>query len=295
MARPGQQTGLLPVVYAMEDGGVLLRGTRWEPRKVLCSRKRVLSGGAIEYVVKFRRGEPVGAAALISEVVCHSLLTELQLETLDAALVRVSRAVARLYQERQLTEYEVLEGTHFGTVYRPDLDPADPRTWMPTFVDAMADPQELVALWAADSWLMNLDRTISGNILLEVDAEGKTHLIAADQSDCFLGAGALADGSCFTRSPGHGAAPYLPFMERVLLQGGVARLRQVAQQIQGMEEALERAVALAPNDWWRQATISPEAVVNCLLERAGRIERIVALSKWEEMGRAIEAGYRLDL
>ena len=109
----------------------------------------------------------MGAAALISEVVSHALLERPQLRTLSVALVHVNAAVARLYANRRLVDYEVLEGQHFGTVYRPDLEPADPRTWTPVFWESLANPAELAALWAADSWLMNLDRAVSGNILLK--------------------------------------------------------------------------------------------------------------------------------
>ena len=142
---------------------------------------------------------------------------------------------------------------------------------------------------------MNLDRAVSGNILLEVDPHGRVHLIAADQSDCFLGAGALADGSCFDRSPGHGAAPYLPLLERTLFQLGVEPLRQVIQRIQGMGEVLPQAVSLVPGDWWRQASVAPQAVVDCLAERAGRIARILEQEKWEGITDVIRGGRPLDL
>jgi hypothetical protein len=294
VARRKRRTGL-PVVYAKGDGGLLLRGTRWEPRRVLCTRSAHPSGATVEYVVKYRRPGPVGAAALISEVMCHALLTDLQLGTLEPALVVVSRAVARLYRERHFTDYEVQEGAHFGTVYRPDLEPADPRAWTATFAEYLVDPTDLVALWAADSWFMNLDRVVFGNILLEVNPQGKVHLIAADQSDCFLGASALADGSYLARSRQHGAAPYLPLLEKILLQGGTERLRHIIERIQEMEESVQKAVQLVPAEWWRHASVSPRAIADCLLERANRVERIVELAKWEELGRAIEGGHRIDL
>jgi len=294
MARRKRQARL-PLVDATSDGGLLLKGTRWEPRRVLCTRRVDPSGMLIEYIVKYHRPGPVGAAAVISEVVCHALLRGLQLGTLEAALVMVSRACARLYGEKALTEYEVQEGAHFGTIYRPDVEPADPRVWSSTFAENLADPTGMVALWAADSWLMNLDRVVLGNILMEVDLQGKVHLIAADQSDCFLGANSLADGSCFARSAQHGAAPYLPLVEQVLVQGGTRRLRATVDRVEGMEDDVQRAVQLVPADWWRQASISPWAVADCLLGRANRLGRIVELAQWEEVSRAIEGGQRIDL
>jgi hypothetical protein len=294
VARKKRGAGL-PVVYAKGDGGLLLRGTRWEPRRVLCTQRADWSGAPLEYVVKYRRSGPVSAAALISEAVSHALLERLQLRTLSAALVEVNAAVARLYAELHLVNYEVLERLHFGTAYRPDLEPADPRTWTPAFWESLADPTELVALWAADSWLMNLDRTVSGNILLEVDRRGQVYLIAADQSDCFLGAGALADGSFLTRSHGHGAAPYLPFLERTFLQLGVEPLRHVIQRIQGMGAALPQVVSVVPEGWWRQANVAPQAVIDCLTERAARIEQVVEQEKWEGIADVIRGGRPLDL
>jgi hypothetical protein len=249
----------------------------------------------VEYVVKYRRPGSIGAAALISEVVSYALLERLQIRTLSVALVRVSAAFSHNYARRKVVDYEVLEGMHFGTVYRPDLETADPRAWTHAFWDRLADPAELVALWVADSRLMNLDRTISGNILPEADPRGQVHLIAADQSDCFLGAGALADGSCFIRSRGHGVAPYLPLLEQTFLQLGVEPLRQMIQRIRGVREALAQAVSLVSEEWWRQASVVPQAVVDCLAERADRIEQIVELEKWEGIADVIRGGRQLGL
>lgn len=115
-----------------------MRGTRWEPRRVLCGTRADASASLVEYVVKYRRPGSVGAAALISEVVCHALLADLRVRTLDAALVMASPALSRLYVEKSLTEYPLLEGAHFGTRYRPDLEPADPRVWTLSFIVELA-------------------------------------------------------------------------------------------------------------------------------------------------------------
>jgi hypothetical protein len=74
----------LPVVYAYRDVGVLLEGTRWEPRRVSCTQTADHADApGTEYVVKYRRPGRLGAAAVISEVVCHSLLRALQIRTLE--------------------------------------------------------------------------------------------------------------------------------------------------------------------------------------------------------------------
>ena len=65
-------------------------------------------------------------------------------------------------------------------------------------IDDLADPQELVDLWAFGSWLCNIDRELEGNILLALSPDGRFRLVAADQSDCLGGSGRFADGSWIT-------------------------------------------------------------------------------------------------
>ena len=294
LARNGGRNGL-PTVYAYQDAGVLVAGTRWEPRRVFCTRTanhRDAPGQL--HVVKFRRtGDPASAAASISEVVCHVLLNALGVRTFAAAFVRVSVSMARRYARHPDVGYSIPAGLHFGTVYRPDVIFVDPLRAAPLSWDVLADPSELIAIWAADSWLMNLDRAVYGNLILEPGAAGKWHLLAADQSDCFLGAGALADGSCFERASGHGAAAYLPLLEQAFLQVGVVPLRAIARRIAGTGEMLATAVARVPEEWWQEAKIAPQAVADCLAERAGRIDAIVQLEHWEELTRATEGGHLL--
>jgi hypothetical protein len=186
LAQQGTASGL-STVSAREDRGVLVKGTRWQPHRVVCSARPRNRQGS-EYVVKYRRPEPASAAALISEVVCQALLARLGIRTLSAVLVEAPPGFLRASQRRGLLEYEVEAGLHFGTRFRPDVDALLPGDWQPSFWGELAEPGELVAIWAADSWLMNLDRGVYGNLLRERDAQGKWHLIAADQSDCFLGA-----------------------------------------------------------------------------------------------------------
>jgi hypothetical protein len=140
---------------------------------------------------------------------------------------------------------------------------------------------------------MNLDRAVYGNMVLEPAEGGRWHLLAADQSDCFLGASALADGSCFERSGGHGAAPYLPLLEPAILRWGAEPLRRIAQRIEDAVAMLPAAAAAVPEAWWREGDVSPEAVIGCLVERAHRIEAIVQLERWEGLANATEGGFLL--
>lgn len=281
----------LTTVYAREDQGVLVVGTRWEPHRVFCTHRPRGRRGA-EYVVKYRRPDAASAAALISEVVCHALLRRLGIRTLSAVLVDAAPAFIRASRRQGMLEYEVAAGLHFGTLFRPDVAPAAPETWA---WDLLADPAELIAIWAADSWLMNLDRGVYGNLLLEREASGTRHLIAADQSDCFLGAGALADSSFLERSRHHGAAPYLPLLEPALVTLGPAPLQAMVQRIQDVVSEIPAAVDQVPEEWWPPAGVSEQALIDCLSERAHRLDRIVQLWKWEGLSRATEGGRLLGL
>jgi hypothetical protein len=209
--------------------------------------------------------------------------------------VSVAPSLALSYAQDEAMGYEITTGLHFGTVHRPDVLPADPETWEPQFWEQLADPKELIDIWAADCWLMNLDRGVYGNLLLEPGRQGKWHLIAADQSDCFLGAGALADGSCFTRSRTHGPVDYLPLLELTFLNLGCAPLRQMVSRIKGAVTAVSQAAVNVPDEWWRQAYMSREAVVDCLCERVNRIRQIVETDKWEGAANATQGGRLLGL
>jgi hypothetical protein len=242
--------------------------------------------------VKYRRADATSTAALISEVVSHALLQRLGIRTLEAVLVSVHPGFARACVVQGLTDYEIEAGLHFGTVFRPDVQPAAPETWT---WEQLARPSNLITIWVADSWLMNLDRAVYGNILLEQAAVGAWNLIAADQTDCFLGAGALADGSCFGRSRSHGAAPYLPLLEYAFVTLGVTALQEALLRVRETVPYLPDATARVPLEWWRQAGVSSETVIACLSERASRIDQIVELAKWEGLSRATEGGRELGL
>jgi hypothetical protein len=53
VARKKRSMGL-PVVYTKGDNGILLPGTRWEPRRVLCARRTGRSDVQVENVVDYR-------------------------------------------------------------------------------------------------------------------------------------------------------------------------------------------------------------------------------------------------
>lgn len=130
----------------------------WKPRRVFCTEQpdhRDEPG--VEYVVKFRQG-PVGTAALISEVLCGSLLAAGGIAVLEGVLVAVSGQFAASYATKVEIPFAIDEGLHFGTVLRMDVENGPPLR-----IDDLAQPRELVDLWAFDSWLCNIDRELDGN------------------------------------------------------------------------------------------------------------------------------------
>jgi hypothetical protein len=286
----------LPLVYAYRDIGVLLEKSRWKPRRVTCTREQAHGDApGVEYVVKFRRPGPQSAAALISEVVSVMLLRLLGVRTLDAALVHVSHTLASSYRADGSIGYEILPGRHFGTVSRRQVDPAEPAAWPADFWKQLSDPVDLIRIWTADCWLMNLDRNIYGNMILEPAKQGKWDLIAVDHSDCFLGSGSLADGSCFERSPKQEAVELLPGIEAVMLEFGMDSIRQAIGRIHHAATLLPQVVTHVPAEWWDQSGITPGAVIGCLQERADRVRQIVRHDHWEGMTNAIRGGRSLGL
>ena len=284
----------LPTVYAYLDEGIILEGTRWEPRRVFCTTQpeHADSPGYL-FSLKYRRGA-AGTAAAISEVVCHCLLRALGVDTLEAALIRVGSRMALSYAQASGIGYAVCQGLHFGTKLIPDPMPGPPEeaVW-----GLLLDSAELIRIWAADCWLMNLDRAVYGNILMAADLQGRLRLLAADQSDCFLGSGALADGSCFLRSANFGPAPYVPLLEleRSIFEHGPGPLEDMAQRIRGAVGSLQQAVNAVPEEWWVDVCASPQDVVRCLAQRANRIHVILEIDKWREMSDATRGGYQFRL
>ena len=287
----------LPLVYAHRDDQAIIEGTRWEPRKVFCTKTQISSNEhGIRYAVKFRRGCRESAAANISELVASTLLREMNIKTFDVALVSVSNEFAYSYNKKGNLGYNVDAGIHYGTVFNIDIDPGPPILW-----EEMAAPQELIELWVADSWLMNIDREVHGNIAM-IQNGGAFHLLAADQSDCFLGSGRFAGGSCFRECQKHGSAKYdgiFKFVDRAVGDYGCSRLHYTLSQIQEAVRSVQKAapkvveaVCLVPQDWWKQAQIAPHDVVSCLTERANSMRRIVDVDRMEGMHRAIQQHLR---
>jgi hypothetical protein len=162
----------------------------------------------------------------------------------------------------------------------------------------MADPQELIAIWVADCWLMNLDREVEGNTRLIASADGKFHLLAADQSDCFLGSCSVADGSFLPRSKNQGAVAFPDkqnFVDRAVLEFGCNRLHATLDAISQVKGHLAGVMGLVPAAWWSQAGIAPDTIIQCLVERANRMRAIVNVERLEGISRVNTSNIRLFL
>jgi hypothetical protein len=264
-----------------DDGPVLAEPTRWSPRKVLCkeldTQQNIFER---RYAVKYRRLDtPASNAAAISEVVSHALMKMIGLRTLDAVLVKIDSSLSVSYGQSGTLDYVVDDGLHFGTLLRLDFQPGPTPKW-----EQIARPEEIISMWAADTWLMNLDRSVYGNILLEQDGSGsRWHLIPADQSDCFLGSVSLSDGSYRQRAQSYKGAPNLPMLERALYEKGPQPLQRMVSLIRQAKDRVPEAIARVPPTWWQKSGVRPEELTGCLRQRADQIHALVDLAHWENM------------
>jgi hypothetical protein len=283
----------LPIVYAYEDRGpVLTQPTRWNPRRVRCTSLADHSDApGKHYVVKFRRGRP-GAAALISEVICWRLMKAMGLRTLDPALVALNPQLAGEYHGMGLIDEPTDDGTHFGTEWAPESE-SGPLAES----QQLADAGELIRMWAADSWVMNLDRENEGNYrLVEPDAQGRFHLVAVDHSDCFLGSSSMLEPGFTDRSCRQGCVAYPRLLEPILAEDQGRLLGEAANAIRNCAESvLEEAAGLVPGEWWAQAGLRPRILEDALRERAARIEEILQVEHWRGVARATGQGRLLDV
>jgi hypothetical protein len=253
--------------------------SRWRPRRVFCTERADHADrpGTL-HVAKFRQG-PVGTAALICEVVCGHLLQAGGLRVLERRLVSVSVGFALAFNVNPDRPYEIDPGLHFGTVLRTDVVDGPPLN-----LADLADPQELLDIWAFDSLFCTTDRTVTGNLLLEYDGAGKAHLIAADQSDGFGGAGRFADGSWRTVLNASKAAETVPFYQAAILHCGAQGLEQAIAKVQQAMNQVDAALQEVPPAWWPQGHIDPQEVRDGLDRRSRRLNDILNLKTWQGLG-----------
>ena len=228
-------------------------------------------------MVKFLQGR-VGAAALISEVVCTELIRQNGFATLNAVLVHVGEPFAASCRAKPEIPYAVEAGEHFGTIYRDDVEAGPPLSY-----DDLANPLELLELWVIDTWLRNTDREVYGNILLVASRSGKFKLIAADQSDCLCGAGTFASTGFETAMRNiRRTASTVAFLPQVIFQsGGAEPIRAVISRIETAVKKIDEVLGLVPIPWWIVADIDPACIKRALLGRAQRLEEILNPITWD--------------
>lgn len=279
----------MQTVFAYRDSGWMSSRSRWKPRRIFCTEHpdhRDQPGR--EHVVKFRQGK-AGTAALISEVLCTQLLAAGGVSVLDARLVEVSGGFAASYVTKTEVPYSIEVGPHFGTLYRHDVENGPPLN-----LAKLAKPQEVVDIWAFDSWLCNIDRNTYGNILLAHDRGGMFLLIAADQSDCFGGSGCLADGSwdgiLRTRGPAKSVAFW---QEAIYAAGGKVAIQAAMDRVKLAEKQLDGAIRSVPRSWWQTVGLDSRHVTRAMAERRRRLPEILNLRVWEGLSDAINGGHPL--
>jgi len=280
----------LPTVHAYRDEGPVLRDlTRWRPRLVRCTQSQDHSDQpGTRHVVKYAQGQ-TGTAALISEVVCHALLSAAGCTTLDAVLVCASSQFAAAHENTDVL-YEIVPGIHFGTVLLDDVQPGPPPS-----LDHLADATELIDIWVMDTWLMNIDRSVMGNLLMRPGSSGKWDLIPADQSDCFGGATYFQDGTFVAMARTNGPAEsWQPLLNQAILAHGARSVEDAIGKVRTAAECVKSACGAVPHQWWEQAGIEPAQVQRCLMDRARNIGKIVDLSRLEGLENATRGGQIIE-
>ena len=257
--------------------------TKWKPRRVYCTTNaNHKDAPGIPYVVKFA-SDRESAAALISETVCTRLLASGGLTTLDMTIVRANTAFAASCNSKSDFPYPVLKGDHFGTILREDVEACPPLEY-----DDIVEPFEIVALWAFDTWLCNIDRDTYGNTLLKVGKSGKFSIIASDQSDCFCGTASFCSTEFAMTMAKRGVAPALKQLVTAISNtGGPVAVRKAIAMVNATVGNVNEALGYTVDVWWATAKIDPDDVAKVLVERASRLEDIMKPSQWEVPNGAI--------
>lgn len=287
---PGTRQGLSgrprespKTVFAYRDDGPMATLTRWQPRRIACTEHpdhRDRPG--VLHVVKFRQAKPEGAAALISELLCTQLLAAGGVLVLDARIVEVSRQFAASCVTKPEIPYTIEPGRHFGTVLCQDVDDGPPLD-----IDVVANPQDVVDIWAFDSWFCNIDRNTHGNTLLTPERGGRFRLIAADQSDCFGGATRFADGSWRdVLSVDHSAETVELWQTAIFNAGGARSLHDAIAKVRSACEELDSV----PKEWWKMAGVDPRLIGRALERRSHRLGDILKVKQWEGLDDATKDG-----
>lgn len=273
--------------------------TRWTPRLVECVEDQSDATSArIDCIIKYRRNsgrDPDAlrnsAAMSISEVVASAVLRDMDIRTPNPLLVYVSEEYARSYDSMCLG-YQIVKGYHFATEFMSTATHAVPEP----VHEHLANPYDVVRLWLIDSWLANSDRTQRGNALY-LPLGNKWQMVAVDHSDCFGGAGRLADGTALDDPARQVECGWLepPFMKLMFTADGINTMRKTVEDIKRTAPLVCNATRLVPDQWWQEACVDPPALECYLKARAGKIDEICQVQQWERDYNAAGGAILLDL
>lgn len=269
----------LPRVFAYRDSEPTIEFARWSPHKVYCTERADHSDGPGRlFVVKFCQGRQ-GAAAMVSEVVCRSLLHYGGLQVLDAFTVFTSADFSESWNSNSASPFRIATGLYFGTSYREDVESGPPPR-----VSMVHNVGEIVDLWAFDSWFCNLDRKNEGNALLQPSGQGRTFtLIAADQSDCFCGSGSFSSDEWRNRMVSRPSSEGLFVPEAIALSGGRWRVQEAIERVRSAFGHFDEALEDVPAEWWANSCVEPEHIRSALQDRLNRLRQILRTDEWGEV------------
>jgi hypothetical protein len=251
------------LVYAFADKRSMSDFSRWKPRLVTCTDDATHQSPGTDHVVKFRQGQ-TGTAALISEIVCGEILDRAGMSVPARRLVHADTDFCKNLS----VTYSVTPGQHFGTVCVAPM-----HSGPPTRVDQLASPQELVNMWAFDTWFCNIDRDTVGNIgMCPAPHKDKFELMAIDQSDCFGGAAFFSSGNWPNALLGRGPARSASITINAIFEAGpTTAISTAAQRVDTAVTFIDSAIAQVPGDWWAASNVKPDDVSRFLRNRAPRV------------------------
>ena len=265
-------------VYAYLDKELIGVFAKWKPHRVFCTTSADHSdqpGG--EFVVKFCQGRD-GAAAMVSEVLCRGFLALGGISVLEAYTVEVSKNFADSWNLAPPPPGPIEAGIYFGTKFEEAAMPGPP-----TDVGQLRTPQEVVDVWAFDTWFCNLDRAEYGNtLLMPAGNDGKWQVIASDQSDCFCGATAFSDGSWKSRMRTRQQQEEGILLPQAIFSSGQkASVNAAIQKVRVAKAGFGAAAAQVPEEWWHHAQLDPQEIEAMLSFRLEQLPRILRPEQWE--------------
>jgi hypothetical protein len=244
--------------------------TRWAPRRVFCTSQPDHADQPGDLcVVKFCQGRQ-GAAAMISEVVCRHLLMSVGVPVLDARIVAASEFFASSWNDAPGMPFKIVPGSYFGTIFKEGAIPIEDPPPVP--VDKVSNLRQIIDLWATDTLVGNIDRTVFGNILMQ-PRKMKFTLIASDQSDCFCGSRPFSDGTWAELIHSRPAADCVFVPEAIGLAGGAQAVRVAIDKVRVALNGIAVAFSDVPGQWWQAAMIDPDQIERELWKDIKRFPR----------------------